>query len=142
MHCGSTLLLLGLSAAHAWVLISPYPRGNNGLGYSSVGSAGDASHDWKPGQTGGATLNNLVWHWPAPTHPDDDRGLGKSITYALHPAFCDAILPHFPEDGSTSGHLDAYLSSLNCDSLKTTIHLAFATWAANSPHISFLDGGE
>ena len=133
-----TLIALAIAhLANAWVLLSPFPRAHIGQGYSRIADDTTTTHDW-PGPAY-PDLNALVWPWPAAAHPDDGQGLGKSITYALHPDFCDELLPKFPEDGARGGHLDGFLSMLDCNSLKMAIHLAFTTWAANSPHLSFLD---
>jgi hypothetical protein len=141
LRCRPVLAIAALLAlpVDAWVLHSPFARGGRGLGYSRSNNADDASSDWRPDGGAPHTLNQLVWRWPATTSPTDGRGLGKSITYALDPGFCPALLPKFPEDGANGGHLDSFLSMINCGTLKTTIHLAFATWAANNAHVSFLD---
>ena len=135
-------VLLDSTCVSAWVLLSPFPRGNAGLGYSRAANLDVTALDWVAYDSNRPSLNRLVWHWPAPDRPDDGNGLGKGITYALHPDFCDLLLPNFPEDGANSGSLDAGWSSVSCDSLKTTIHIAFATWAANNPHLSFFDRTE
>ena len=99
--------------ALSWVLFSPYPRGQANLGYSNR-LLGDASRDWGPNTSfgfGDFSLHTIVLQWGA--EPGfGSAGLGKSITYAIHPDFCNELLPRFPEDGARGGHLDGQLFSL------------------------------
>ena len=84
------------------------------------------------GQSARNAYESLGWLWSAPMVPHEARGLGQSITYAIDPMLCDALLPRIAESFWGA-------SLVNCVALRATIARAFATWGDNHPAISFRD---
>ena len=70
-----------------------------------------------------------------PADPLSQDGLGGGITWALHPRFCEDILPRFPE-ASRAG---TFATFITCDDLHHAVASAFGTWAANHEKIKFHD---
>ena len=88
-------------------------------------------------------LDRITLRWSLPPQTEGqytDKGLASGITWALHPAFCDRMLPAFPEQifqgGSFFGLGKAFL---DCDDLRYTVAQAFNTWAANHKRLYFED---
>ena len=112
-----------------WVLNSPYSRPVAGLGYN-IGT--NPQEDWTPAST--VDLDLLVMRWGA-APITSSSGLGKSISYAVHPTFCEKILPKFPEDGGSCDNCGGgagMITFLSCGDLMDHIQNGFDTWHA--PH--------
>ena len=70
--------------------------------------------------------------WNAPIDAFESGGLGRGLGYAIDPSFCRSLLPHMVD--SRRGYW-----SVVCEDVESAVHRAFASWAANSPAISFVD---
>lgn len=123
--------MLGLlQAATAFVLFSPWGRvEQNGLTdpytdrTGSIMWSGPDSFD----------LYQSVFLWGMPVDPLSQDGLGGGITWALHPRFCDQLLPRFPE----ASRMGAFASFLTCEDLRHAVASAFGTvawhWVNRAP---------
>ena len=80
-------------------------------------------------------LYETVFLWSMPANALSQDGLGGGITWALHPRFCEQILPMFPE-ASPAG---TFATFLTCADLRHAVASAFNTWADNHEKITFLD---
>ena len=125
------MMLLPL-LVQGWVLYTPYSRARAGIAYSDLGET-RPGNDWSPTNNYSLHEISLVWG-SSPTGFGED-GLGKSISFAIHPEFCTQLLPKFPEDGSRSGSIDGFVSFLSCSNLRAAIHDGLLTWSINSKHI-------
>ena len=48
----------------------------------------------------GFNLSEVVTRWSLPADPYTDDELGSGISWAIHPSFCDDLLPIFPEENA------------------------------------------
>ena len=72
--------------------------------------------------------------WSSPSNVMSSDGLGRGVAFVIDPALCDVLIPSLADAGNR-------FWSIGCGDVKNTIRRAFATWAANSPHVSFFDAG-
>lgn len=70
--------------------------------------------------------------WMLPQYPDDQTGLGGTITWAWDAQLCEYLLPSVNEQFWM-------FSLVSCESLRASAHRAFDTWAMNSHSIKFTD---
>lgn len=133
--CSWLLIDLLAPSARAWVLLSPLRQADGVTGYPDPY---DETETWRPPSDdepfGSFNLSSSVFRWSMPTSPLATEGLGGGIAWALHPAFCDALLPLFPED-----NMRTIVRFITCDDLRNAINSAFSTWAMNHRMISFTD---
>ena len=128
-----TALLLFLSQpAAAFVLFSPWGSVEQN-GYTSPYVDRTGSTDWLAPNS--FHLYQSVFLWGSPANVLSQEGLGGGITWALHPNFCEDILPYFPE-ASRAG---TFATFVTCDDLRHKVTSAFNTWAMNHELISFHD---
>ena len=80
-------------------------------------------------------LYQSVFLWGTPADALSQDGLGGGITWALHPSFCEELLPRFPE-ASRAGTFATFLS---CASIRHAVASALDTWSANHERITFHD---
>ena len=73
--------------------------------------------------------------WQFPLLKNDKAGLGAGLTYAIHPTFCDRIIKSFSERSD----IFYAFEFVSCRLLRGAIARAFASWAGNHPHITFID---
>ena len=73
--------------------------------------------------------------WQFPLLKNDTAGLGAGLTYAIHPTFCDRIIKSFSERSD----IFYAFEFVSCRLLRGAIARAFASWAGNHPHITFID---
>ena len=73
--------------------------------------------------------------WQFPLLKNDTAGLGAGLTYAIHPTFCDRIIQSFSERSD----IFYAFEFVSCRLLRGAIARAFASWAGNHPHITFID---
>ena len=45
-------------------------------------------------------LSEVVTRWSLPADPYTDYELGSGISWAIHPSFCEDLLPIFPEENA------------------------------------------
>lgn len=124
------LLLAGYSS-FAWVYYAPTYNGNDALGYTRGWHPTLSNVEWSSSDS--FPLDYEIWRWGSPPFSNSSDGLGHGISWAVHPRFCDEIMPRFPER-SVFG-----VKFVSCDDLRTTISRAFSTWAMNHVSISFND---
>ena len=94
------LLLLGsLQPAAAFVLFSPWGLTEKADGTSDPYKSRTGALNWQ--SPASFDLYETAFIWSAPSSPLDTAGLGGGITWALHPNFCDEMLPLFPEASRT-----------------------------------------
>lgn len=67
------------------------------------------------------------------------KGLKGGLTYAIHPQFCERMLPRFPEEDFESIENIFGFSFLDCDRIRKAIAEAFNTWAINHKYLHFED---
>ena len=67
-------------------------------------------------------LYQSVFLWGSPADALSQDGLGGGITWALHPRFCQDLLPHFPEAEAV-----AFTTFLTCADLRHAVASAFST---------------
>ncbi|KAJ1633477.1 hypothetical protein T492DRAFT_837596 [Pavlovales sp. CCMP2436] len=77
-----------------------------------------------------------AFRWTQPSDINSAAGIGSGIAYAYDPRFCDDILLRFDERASAWLRFWEFVT---CESVKQSVLLAFDTWAANHPHLHFLD---
>ena len=73
--------------------------------------------------------------WQMPQEVNSSAGLGGGIAYAVHPTFCERIMGRFQEQNSVFDPFEF----VSCRYLKAALNRAFSQWAANHPHIHFVD---
>ena len=73
--------------------------------------------------------------WQMPNEVNSSAGLGGGIAYAVHPTFCERIMGRFQEQNSVFDPFEF----VSCRYLKAALNRAFSQWAANHPHIHFVD---
>ena len=119
-------LALAVAPASAWVL--------TGGGSSTAGC--DAKGDID-------SLYDRIVLWPLsePDPPEEvtTKGLNGGLTYAIHPQFCERMLPRFPEEDFESIENIFGFSFLDCDRIRKAIAEAFNTWAINHKYLHFED---
>ena len=120
------VVLLPSLTATGWVLYSPYQSAADGLGYSR------GNDDLWQGPSS-FNLSEVALLWSHERHTSE-HGLAGGITWALAPTFCEALLPHFPEQ-----NLDSVVSFLSCSDVRNAVAAAFRTWSLNHPRITFYD---
>ena len=79
-------------------------------------------------------LTNFAFRWDTPEQSSLNGGLGGGISWVLDPAFCDAMLPRFPEESVAGGFTGRFVS---CTDIKDAFARGFATWSANHKHVRF-----
>ena len=84
-------------------------------------------------------LSEVVTRWSLPADPYTDDELGSGISWAIHPSFCDDLLPIFPEENAAGAWKLLLPQFLNCDDLRMAVTTAFQTWSNNHPKIYFTD---
>ena len=113
----------------AWVLYSPYDAAMRGEGYflHGVGApwSGPSAFD----------LAVPVFRWSLPPFANASDGLGRGITWAMHPDFCKQMMPAFRGEYLLFGAV----RFLTCDSLRSAVDDALATWSSNHRAIVFKD---
>jgi hypothetical protein len=150
-----------MSAAMGWVLISPTPSAKpfgdapeyisrsshpnyvkwanvtNSIGTDGTTNPGFYLAEWVTfwGAPQLATMPTTAVSGIAPADLDmkrDQRG-AISITWALHPDFCDKLLGKFPED--------VYVKNifLNCGVMRRAVADAIGTWSSNTRNLKFMD---
>lgn len=119
-------LALAVAPASAWVL--------TGGGSSTAGC--DAKGDID-------SLYDRIVLWPLsePDPPEEvtTKGLNGGLTYAIHPQFCERMLPRFPEEDFESIENIFGFSFLDCDRIRKAVAEAFNTWAINHKYLHFED---
>lgn len=108
--------------AHAWITLSQ----------SSFGASIEGIQQQLHGTFTGHPQSGLGFIWNYPVNSSDNRGLGGGITWAWDDALCDNLLPLFREDLF-------FYALVTCYDLKSAMHRAFDSWAANHRAISFVD---
>ena len=73
--------------------------------------------------------------WQMPQEVNSSAGLGGGIAYAVHPTFCERIMGRFQEQNSVFDPFEF----VSCRYLKAALNRAFTAWAANHPHLHFVD---
>ena len=121
-------LALAAAPASAWVLTGGGSEPQGG-GCDFTGNIG--------------SLYNDITLWPL-TEPDPPeevttKGLNGGLTYAIHPQFCERMLPRFPEEDFESIENIFGFSFLDCDRIRKAIAEAFNTWAINHKYLHFED---
>ena len=130
-------VLLFLPAAAGFVLFSPWgriedPDGDGGyITDPYINRYGNI--EWASPES--FNLYESVFLWGRPASALSQDGLGGGITWALHPNFCNGLLPHFPE-ASRAG---TFATFITCADIRHAVSSAFATWSANHEQITFLD---
>ena len=115
--------------AVGWALYSPYEGGTTGGGYKLNG----VGVPWSTPAS--FNLSGAVWRWGLDQDPASTLGLSGGISWAIHPDFCTEITPAFREESFLFGAV----TFMTCDTLRSAIGIAFSTWSANHPHLSFTD---
>jgi hypothetical protein len=131
------LLILFLPHTDAFVPYSPLPRALRNEGFFNH----DGSGPWVSPQTQEShgtpfNLTRVVSRWHAPemdAHTTD--GVAGGITWALHPDFCERVLPQFRSERFVFG----LVATLDCNALRASVALAMSTWSANHRSLSFHD---
>ena len=93
-----TLIILAQQAV-GFVLFSPWGTTEKADGTSDPYRSRTGALDWE--SPASFDLYETAFIWSAPSDPLDTSGLGGGITWALHPNFCDEMLPLFPEASRT-----------------------------------------
>jgi len=83
-------------------------------------------------------LSEPALRWSLPLLSNATDALAGGITWALHPSFCDNLLPMFPEENYKT-ILGFSSSFLSCSHLTQAISDALETWASNHKWIHFED---
>ena len=113
----------------AWVLYSPFPEGMSGRGYIRGGE------QWlSPDSPRNLAYFTYRWSMTGSSQFAAGDGLSNSISWALHPSFCEALLPNFPEND-----MRTLFTFLDCTIMRNAIATAFDTWAMNHRTIAFYD---
>jgi len=133
---GSMLMLrtcafmIMLTHGGAFVLYNPF-TGNQEDGYYGV----DGSGPW-PTNEKQHKLSSMVLRWHDGSHDaDPTRGLGGGITWAIHPDFCEELLPRFRAERLFFGRLAMF----SCEEIRAAISVSLTTWSSNHPLLSFHD---
>ena len=120
-----------LLVSPTWVLYSPLQRQLSYKAYEDGYGAhwsGPASFD----------LSKVVFRWSLPESSGSDEGLASGISFALHPDFCDRLMPLFPENTEMDSSFFG-ARFLSCKELRDAIKRGFDTWAINHKKINFVD---
>ena len=121
MRLSSFVLLAALICpAPAWITITQAKHG------VSIGDIYNASI----GVTDGNPELTLGYRWSMPTNVGDHTGLGGTITWAWDARLCDKL---YIKDQFW------FISLVNCDGVRSSMHRAFDTWSMNSKFIKFTD---
>lgn len=130
------LLACVLPTAHAWTTISQSWHGAQIRTIQiQTGPNNATDPDRAAGSNVAAIAQRLNWVWSEAGDMSDQSGLGGGLTWAFDPDICSTksnLLGQFHE--SLFG-----VGLVNCESLRSAMHRAFASWAANSPRINFFD---
>lgn len=113
----------------AWVLYSPYQAAFDGEGYFLNG----AGVRWTSPDS--FDLSKPVFRWTRDADAFGGEGLGGGITWAMHPDFCDDVIPAFREERFFFNTVQF----MTCDTLRHAIDVAFQTWSSNHQLINFKD---
>lgn len=81
----------------------------------------------------GSTQTHVDFLWHFPEDSTDERGMGHGLTYAWDPMACAQLLEMFSEN------LFFAPAFVSCDSLRTAMSRAFASWSAHHPLLHFED---
>jgi hypothetical protein len=133
----SVAFLLTLST-NGFVLTNPVRRSTGGYyGYADT-------QPWAPyGENGSHfNLSRVVVRWHDGRHDDSYRdsdgsllGLAGGITWALHPQFCQDMIPLFKDERLFFGALPM----MGCGELRDAVANALDSWASNHRLIDFHD---
>lgn len=123
-----TMWLLSGIAVPTWVLYTPTTSPSGRTNYVDVDGK-----IWEGPES--FNLSRPVVRWSLPTSPYVGDSLAGGIRWALHPDFCSALLPLFPEESSVL----AQYSFLSCRELREAIAEALDTWAINHVYLHFQD---
>ena len=78
-----------------------------------------------------------------PPDPYTNESLARGITWAVHPEFCEKLLPFFPENKIElewmSQDFAQYFQFLSCGQLREAIAAALDAWALNHQQLYFSD---
>ena len=127
MHRSATMTLLGVlaSPSFAWVSIS---QARYGAQISDIRQLYDNTS-----MPSSLPVQQLLGYlWSQPTSSTSKAGLGGGITWAWDPNLCPSILSRFREDFF-------FVPFVDCSMLKAAMGRGFASWSANSVHLSFTD---
>ena len=118
-----TLLALGLPPfASAWISTS---QARFGLTIEHI-------YNESLGQSAGHPQHSLGYLWSQPGSTAEVWGLGGSITWQWDKRLCSRSGLKVEENFWA-------IPLVSCDSIRASMHRAFATWSANSRHIKFTD---
>lgn len=106
----------------AWVPYSPFSRALERKGYYHW----DADVRWQ--NTSSFRLSDVLLLWPR---------RDSAIRWALHPGFCDTLLPLFPEARMSA--LVGGVGKIDCADLRAVIKSSIDTWSMNHPQLHFHD---
>eukprot|EP00316_Scyphosphaera_apsteinii_P000677 CAMPEP_0119310510 /NCGR_PEP_ID=MMETSP1333-20130426/19610_1 /TAXON_ID=418940 /ORGANISM="Scyphosphaera apsteinii, Strain RCC1455" /LENGTH=544 /DNA_ID=CAMNT_0007314705 /DNA_START=125 /DNA_END=1759 /DNA_ORIENTATION=+ len=83
-------------------------------------------------------LSEAALRWSLPLLSNSTASLASGIAWALHPSFCDDLLPMFPEENYNTllGFSSRFLS---CSLLRQAISDALEAWASHHKRIHFED---
>ncbi len=126
----SPTVALLLHAPLSWVLTSASisPDGINAGYYNGATTWTSASS---------FNLSASVVRWSMPPSAFSTDALGRGLSYALHPDFCEHILPAFAEDNAGFSGLSGM--TVTCDDLHAAVASAFDVWSANHASLHFVD---
>ena len=83
-----------------------------------------------------AAAQNLR-RWSLPSDAASADGLGGGISYAVDPALCASLLPHFPEESWLTTLALPMPQLIDCSSVRAAVRRALASWAAVNGNLRF-----
>ena len=85
-----------------------------------------------------AAAQNLR-RWSLPSDAASADGLGGGISYAVDPALCASLLPHFPEESWLTTLALPMPQLIDCSSVRAAVRRALASWAAVNGNLRFYE---
>jgi hypothetical protein len=77
--------------------------------------------------------------WSLPSDAASADGLGGGISYAVDPALCASLLPHFPEESWLTTLALPMPQLVDCSSVRAAVRRALASWAAVNGNLRFYE---